>query len=374
MEKGILIATLVTGASVVLAKLFKGKLNFGSTKDPSVFKLKSKDNGTYQGVEYNYKYTSGSQHNSSSFRLSVECPCEGSFKLTKLTGFDRFFIRLGFSKDIRTGYADFDDKFLIATDSEEFTEAYFTPAVKRQAAIEIYDMDFEEIKCDGKIITVTKTPVKKKSEVDEALIEQIMQRLILLIKDVPQDVITRVEVRSNYKFKRVALYVISLFFIVAGFMAFIFGLLLHKPLDVLPIFLESLKFSVPGALFMIWFSAKLLKGKSTSHRDFAAISALFLAGSLFVCFGGELFLNGYLDDGLVSKHNTVITRKYTSSNKNGKEYKVLVESWRENRTSEKFEVKKKIYKRIRVLESEMIVTTKPGRFGFEWVVEKRLKD
>ncbi|NQU05558.1 MAG: hypothetical protein HQ568_05655 [Calditrichaeota bacterium] len=380
MEKSTLIYTVTTVTLAIvyaIKKLIKKKKNSGSTNNsaeaPVEFKLKNKGDGAYQGVEYDYKYTSASQHNSSSFKLTVKCPCEGSYKLTKLTGFDRFFMRTGFSKDIRSGYPDFDDKFLVATDREEFAEAYFTSAVKRQAAIEIYDMGFKEIKCNGKDITVTKSPVKKKSEIDESLIEQVMEALVLLIKDIPRDVITRVEVSSNYKFRRVALYVVSIILIVTGFMGFIFGLVLYKPLDVLPILLDSLKFSLPLTLFPIWISAKLLRGKSTSHKDFAAISALFLAGFLLSGFGGEVYLNGYLDDGAISKHNAVITRKYTKSNKNGKDYKIIVKSWRENRTAEKFEVKKKSFKRIKVLESELIVTTKPGRFGFEWVVNKKLK-
>jgi hypothetical protein len=165
----------------------------------------------------------------------------------------------------------------------------------------------------------------------------------------------------------------SVFLLVAGFMALIFGLVLYKPLDVLPILLDSIKFSIILTLFPIWISAKLLRGKSTSHKDFAAISALFLAGFLIAGFGGEVFLNGYLDVGNTSKHNAVITRKHTSSNKNGTEYKVLVESWRENRTGEKFKVSEKSYKQIKPFESEMIITTKPGKYGFEWVVDKRLK-
>jgi hypothetical protein len=209
MEKSILIITVTFGIVLTLFKLIKEKLNFGLAKDPSVFKLKSKDKGAYRGIEYSYKYTSGSQHNRSSFSITVEFPCEGSFEVSKLTRFDRFFIRTGFSKDIRTGYPDFDDKFLVDTDREEFTEAYFTSAVKRQAAIEMFDLGFKEIKCDSKNITVIKSPVKKKSEIDGSLIEQVMERLILLMKDVPQDVIKRVEVRSNYQFKKVALYVIS---------------------------------------------------------------------------------------------------------------------------------------------------------------------
>ena len=99
MEKSFLIPT-ITAVVVLIAsamiKLIKKKWNSGSAKTsaeaPVEFKLKNKGDGAYQDVEYNYTYTGGSQHNRSSFTITVKCPCEGSYKLTKLTGFDRFFM------------------------------------------------------------------------------------------------------------------------------------------------------------------------------------------------------------------------------------------------------------------------------------------
>ena len=361
----ILIGVLVLGLLITVIIVRKVQK---SPKDKSVFKLKGKDSGTYKDVEYEYKYTSQSQYSQASFKITVNCPAEGKFKLTKQNGFDRFFERLGLTRQLKTGYDDFDDLFYVNSDDDDFTAAYFTSPGKRQAAIEIYNKGFKLISLNGKVIEVKKEPVKKKAEITEELIQEVVAQLIILTKDVPENVVPSVIVKTGWKGKRAAAFIIPTLLGIAGVVAMILGLTRYKPLDPGLIFLDSLWYSTSALFGFTWLAVIMIRGRSSSHHEFMLIVVISLVSFLLAGFGGELYLNGYLDQGEPTKHSVVILAKKTKKEKSGREYRAYVESWREGRKHERFGVSKNIYRKIVPHQTMMRVTTKPGKFGFEWVV------
>ena len=93
---------------------------------------------------------------------------------------------------------------------------------------------------------------------------------------------------------------------------------------------------------------------------------------LYVCvearFGYDTYLNGALDNGHPAVHQVMVIKKYYTKDKNNFSYYAVVQSWRE-RSEEKLKISRRFYDYLHPGSSRITVTTKPGKFGFEWIVE-----
>ncbi|MDP8207856.1 MAG: hypothetical protein P9L92_14400 [Candidatus Electryonea clarkiae] len=336
--------------------------------DKDNFKMRSKGNGVYDDVEYKYQYSSGSQYSPATLKITIECAAEGSLKLAKQTAFDVFWEKMGLSREIKTGDKEFDDLFYITTDDDNFTAAYLGSKEKREAATEIFNSGFREITLKRKFIEAKQVKPKKKKEITESMIEGIVKQLIILSKDIP-DVVPEVNVETGWKTKRAAAFIIPTLLGLTGVVAMIAGLMKFEPLDTGFLLLDSLKYSVPAQAVFLWQTIWMIKGRSSSHHEFTAIFFISLFSFFLAGFGGELFLNGYLDESISTSYSTIVVSKKTETNKNNTDYKVKVESWREGKEYEKIETSKKIYESVNPHESTLNIRTKPGRFGYEWIVD-----
>jgi dipeptidyl aminopeptidase/acylaminoacyl peptidase len=143
----------------------------------------------------------------------------------------------------------------------------------------------------------------------------------------------------------------------------------YKPLDQGKVFVDSLKFSLPLLVLFTWFSIRLLKGRSSSHREFIAVFFIALFAFPLAGFGYSGFLNGALDDSPPAVHQVIVLNKYYSRSKNNYTYYAVVNSWRKPESTEKLNISKSFYNYLQPGSSTITITTKPGKFGFEWIVE-----
>ena len=71
-------------------------------------------------------------------------------------------------------------------------------------------------------------------------------------------------------------------------------------------------------------------------------------------------------------HNAPITEKYTTRSKNRTNYHVRVASWRNPGETESFQISGSEYNAVVPNQSQMVITTRAGAFGIEWLVSKRV--
>jgi hypothetical protein len=76
-----------------------------------------------------------------------------------------------------------------------------------------------------------------------------------------------------------------------------------------------------------------------------------------------------LDHGPSSQHRALVEAKYLteSSSPRHSHYQVYVRSWRPGKSSECLSVDEAMFQRLRPQASQLIVTSRPGKLGFEWV-------
>jgi hypothetical protein len=322
----------------------------------------------HQGTEYSYKYSPGSKNTPPSFRISLECLSSGSFKLTRESGFDRFFKKIGISSEIKTNDIDFDERYYISANDTRFAMAFFNSANKRNAVREISNKGFNEIHHDGKVMTATCSPLKHKEEIDEALVSEIVAKLSVLTKEIPNIPRPYSPSAQNWKIRRIIAFAIPGLFYVLGAPAFVLGLMNFRPLDGWQMGLDSLKISAPLFILFIWIAVMCIKGRSSSHRELIVVFAISLSAFFLSGAGIKMLLNGWLDDESATSYRVDVRNTYVSKSSKNASYYAVTDSWREDGRTEKLSITGSEYSKIIPYSTEIIVTTKPGKFGYEWLV------
>jgi len=329
--------------------------------------------GMLDSNEYRYRYYAGSNNSPSGFRVEIDAASEGSFKVAREGRFDRLAKRLGITTEIQTGDRDFDEDFFITTSDNEFAQSFFSSSDKRRAIRDIFEKGFNRIEHDGQTMVAICSPFKMDERIDESLLRQLASDLVTLAQRMPH--ISQAPLwsgpSSTWKTRRILAFSMAILVSILGAAAVFIGLSRYRPFDLLSVFLDSLKWSLPACVVYVALAVSLLKGRSTSHRELVIVVPIALTGLILGGWGGEMVCNGYLDTSEVTTHRARVVLKTESRSKNGTTYRAHVASWR-NTGSEKIRVTHAEYRAIRKNQTVLALDTKPGRLGFEWLKEYRL--
>ncbi len=367
----VVLIVFVTIISIIVYVVRKQKAKTIILREQGVFEKGARGNGSYQGVDYSYIHFQGGKNAPPYFKVSVECPSTGEFKITRETGFDRFFKRLGICVELETNDREFDDAFFITTNTEGFTREYFRKSDKRRFVTEIFANGFNEVKHDGKKMIATWKSFPRGMTMEIKTVEEIAAALGHLAGDIPNIYEQESAKNIGWKQRRFFAFAVPGFLLAAGIAGLIIGLTIFRPLDEGKVILDSFKYSIPLLILFLWFAVQLLRGRSSSHRELMGVFALSLFGFIAAGMGGEITLNGWLDKSKPVVHEVKVIDKYSTRSKNSRSYHVVVESWRKGQYSEKLSVRRSFYDNLDPGQSTMIITTKAGKFGFEWLVEYR---
>jgi len=334
-------------------------------------KLGNKMKAECDGVPYTYHYHPGSRNSPSRFTIRMECPSSGDFAIQKETGLHRFFKNIGVTREMQTGDPHFDQAFYINTKNPGFASVYFMSSRKRNAVQGIFHQGFTSVRHNGKTMEASKTPFQLKEDTDTGFVKEVAKQLVELSRGVPlvpagASPLSLSE-DSSWKAKRAIAFAIPVLLHTLGILGFIWGLLYYKPLDLYSIIMKSFLISIPALIVYVYIAAQLVKGRSSSYRELIAIFAISLSTFFFAGAGGTMYLNGALDKSSPSHHTASVLRKYKRRNKNSFTYLVVVSSWRKEGT-ERLSVSASLYRSIPSQNGIVEIATKPGRFGYEWIV------
>lgn len=335
----------------------------------------AKGQGIYEGVEYSYLHFQGGKNAPPYFNVTIVCPSSGIFKITRETRFDRFCKKLGICTKLETQDREFDDTFFITTDTIGFTRDLFSKSEKRRLVMEIFAKGFTEIKYDGKKMMANWISFPRNKLMEIKAVEEIASLLGQLGRDMPHiyEYETETPENAGWKQKRFIAFALPILLLAAGIAGMIIGLTSYIPLDEGIIILNSFKYSIPCLFLFLWAVILLLKGRTSSHRELIPAMILSILGFILGGMGGGITLNGWLDNGKPTAHEVKVINKYYSKNKNSFTYYAAVESWREGQYQEKIKVSRSFYDYLEPGGSRMIITTKPGKFGFEWLVNYKAR-
>jgi hypothetical protein len=330
----------------------------------SKLKLGKEVTGTYNGVEYSYKYSKDPEDVSSSLIIKIESPSPYVFRVTRKSKFDDFLNKIGAFSNISTGDIDFDNKFFAYSSNREFARVLLTSSANRRAVTNIFSQGFNTINNDNNTITAIKTT----RFIEIATIMEIVAELSILVKGFSAVSSSFPAAGDNWKVRHTMVFVMAVLASFAGIFLAVLGDSEFHPLDTGRVILASFKVSIPAVIILFWLIIMLLKDKLASYSEYISVYLLYFSAILIA--GGGLFvcLNGGLDKSTAVPHKVPVVEKYISSGEHSKSYYAIVESWRDDRSKEKIEVDKYEYKKLVADSSELVISTKPGQFGFEWIV------
>ncbi|MFC2091496.1 zinc ribbon domain-containing protein [Elusimicrobiota bacterium] len=167
-------------------------------------------------------------------------------------------------------------------------------------------------------------------------------------------------------------------FIITGFPLYIYAMRTYRPLDIYPMFLDSLKYSLT-VLALIWFLVIIpkalpgLKGNKKLIEKFYGLTVFSSFIFMLIVFSAQMLLNGYNDSSEGVSRRTAITGKYHSGGSKGNAYHFMIESWRQGRTKEKIRTSREKYYTTNPNKDIMRITTKSGNLGYEWILSYKIK-
>jgi len=135
-----------------------------------------------------------------------------------------------------------------------------------------------------------------------------------------------------------------------------------------PIFLQSLPFSIAAAALFIFAVAKLREGGASDRSD--AILSWWIA-LLFIPAGylAEEALNTNWDAGPSSAHVCEIKGKTAWKSRSDYRYQLVLTAWNPDVSSIFLDVPREVYLKAHTGTISAKVVTKPGYFGHEWIVD-----
>jgi hypothetical protein len=323
--------------------------------------------GNVKGTAYDWEtYTSG-KTTRPSFKVSVKIHSGGLFMVTRENMFDRLFKWLGFSREIKTGDAEFDKKFYIHTDTVDFTRELFSDPAKRQAVREILGKGFDRLICDGKHIIAMRCPVRESQKLDAAGIKETVSLLEILSLRLPASAEKKTASpgKKSKGFIPFAAYLALL--LLSGMTTMILGFVDYWPLAPFRLFLDSLKVSIPLLLVFLWLVRRQVRGRSWPRQELAAVFVAAIFIHLVFVFGAELYINGAWDRAESTVYIVKVTDKYVEESEDSVRHYAVVDSWREPGTRETFKITDLDYSRLQPGKSRIRVFIKPGTFNFPWL-------
>jgi hypothetical protein len=373
---GVLIAATLFAVSWVRKQAAKQKNALERLAGPLADLAPGKKlSAAHDGVEFEADYYAGSRNAPPRLTVSVSCNSNGAFKITRESGFDRFFKRHGITREAQTLEQKFDDDYFIHSENMDFVARFFQTSDKRDAIDEIFALGYNSVEHDGKVMNATCSPFRPNEDLPPTFVTGAVSQLDVLASDLPSLPETPVTLdTSPWKAKRFIAFAVPIFGLLAGLLFLLLGLIWYPPLDGFDVFLDSSKYSLPLLVVFLWIAVKLVRGRSSSHYELIAICFLSLAAFPLTGMGLETFLNGWLDDSPSSSHDVSVLDKYISRSGKNTDYNLVLESWRPNRRTEKLEVSSGNYHRAKINETKVHLVTKPGRFGFEWRLSYRLTE
>lgn len=357
----------------VLVPMVKGRIGFGQAQSPPRAEIQpgiEHGEDSYEGVPYYYLHDKGTDKKPPEYRIMFPCTTPGNFIIRRETKSDRFFKKLGISVEMATHDPTFDDTFYIDSKTVPFTRDFLEKPENREAVRTLFSFGFTSLEHNGAFIVLTWKNFPRGQQIEAAAREKVAEQMAILNRGLMKIPSYKTGFTAA-RFKQFLVFGITGLVSITGIIAFITGRNHYTPLDMWQVFFKSLSVSVPLFFLFILVSLFLLRGRSSSHRELISVFLITLFTFPMAGFGYGVFFNGALDKDPPTPYQVLVLGKHKSGGKNTAYY-AEVESWRENENTELVGISRQLYQQLEPRSSKIIITTKPGKFGFEYIISRRI--
>jgi hypothetical protein len=364
----LLVAVFVTLLAVVLAHGARRWLAFralaralgGSGVGP---RFSATVGGERYVCHYSYGRTRGGP---SRLTVEVDAPSMPAFRVMRPSVATTAMLAVGLGRAVRTGVPAMDDAYVVACDAGEWAAAVFREPPAAEALIGILGSGFTDVRADGAHLVAEWTGFAMREDFSPSLVLGVVRHLTGL-RDAVASVVFSTPVAAPSRGRRRALAAIPAAVFAAGAGLLMWGSAFHV-LDARAMLWHSLRVSVPWLAFFLVAGAPVFRLSTTSPRDVIRLASLAALGFTMTGYAADVALNCALDAAPPAVHHAVVVDRTITSGRGGTQYWAVVRSWR-GAPTETIPVPWRVYERLVPESTELAVTTRPGRLGFEWLVD-----
>ncbi len=273
---------------------------------------------------------------------------------------------------MQSGDSLFDRRFYLDCEIPAFARGYFSREAVRDAVTALSDAGFTRVRQNGNDLDAEKRPFRPgRDPMEGETVTAAVEALATLARESEDVQPTKGHADTGWRVRQR----LSFGLAGAGPVVAMGGIALadaeYPPLDPWALALASLRFSLPALLLFLVVSVRLLKGRSSSHREWLLAVLLAIPGYPLAGYGAMASLNGWLDHTPATLHQATVSSRRHIGGKSPKWYMSLP-SWRIPGTEEEIRVSASFYQQLRPHHSRVEVTTHAGRFRYPWLAGYRL--
>jgi hypothetical protein len=321
------------------------------------------------GREYRFESHAGTRHRSPWMELRTDSAPGLRWSVVPPKGWLGFGEGIGRGEEITTRDPELDATMRLFSPEPLRAVTFFSMPEHRKALAELFRVNANEMAQDEVEVTARWNGWTADHDAGSVVVPSAVPHLRALAEGTPS---TEAKARIDrlVAAQQALTFVVIALALGAGFLAA--GLrTAFQVLDWNRFAIDSLALSVPitiGLALLVWRSG-LLDTARLRTRGFGFIGGLVLVPYLLL----ELAIaaNGWLDDGPATPHAARVLRTHATAGRSHR-YELAVSSWR-GHDEELFDVDRAFFERVQ-RGTPVHVVTKPGRFGYEWVVEYVLAD
>ena len=333
--------------------------------------------GVADGVEYRLQrslqqsfphYSSGLQ----TYRITLFGRSALKFHITRQQNRTQFFARLLHrARPIQTGDVEFDRSYRVSGQPPTALMALLMSGDQKDTVRRLFELGVTELVLDERALEARWTDIPLHVQLSSAVVRPAVRQLAALVAVLPGFADSRISLRnSRVRRRRLATMTAAFASLIVGIATTLVGLTRFAPVDAdqmwfaaLPIALASL------SAFLIFVAASRSTTPYTRHELIVIVASAVL-GFPSGAVGLLLIGNGLGDPGAVTSHRVPIVKKYViTSDLYGlhSQHTVRVRPWREGQPDVSVDISAELYNVVVPGRTELIIDTKPGNLGLEWI-------
>ncbi len=310
--------------------------------------------------------------------LSLPCKCMTRMTIRKRGLLDRLGGGIGLLNQIRSGFPDFDKRFMVNSSDPSMAARYLSDSGKVKKISELLSIMPGTLTFEPNYVSIHYIIHRQSGIEIESFTSKNLSKIISLlagfqnIADTDIDQVPHVPPIPQPPYDRRVMMIFMMLFTFST-MASVMGMVMvmhhYRPLSSAAMMAAGMRFAMAPAIIgttgLMGAAYFALRGKNEAHKLFLMISitipiALFLA--IIIYF---MFTNGSMDQSPGQVHTAMVVEKSIRKGKNTS-YTLIVQSWRDDDKRIRLKVSPDMYEDIKA--NDMVaLTTKPGYRGFEWI-------
>jgi hypothetical protein len=314
------------------------------------------------GREYRCECFRGGRHQRPWIELRTDSAPGTRYSIVRTGGLGGIGERFGRGERVATGDPELDRAFRLYSPTSPRTSAFFSTADRRSAVRGLFDLGATEVDQDD--VEVSVRWANRRPDADLGTGAPGAGATLGRLAEGTPALAARTAARRFVLAQRVGA---SLFVVVLVATGFLAGLARDRfqVLDWSRFMFASLWYSVPVAVGLgVWAVRTGVLGTVRQRPTLLGIVGTLVLVP-YLALEVAMVANGWLDEGPATSHDTRVLHEELAGGRH-REYQATVASWR-GAGEERLSIGREVFARLRP-GMPFRVVTKPGWFGYEWVV------